>query len=198
MGRIDIGDQRRPQIIAAARRVISLHGIDGATQERIAEEAGMARAHIRHYLGNRDELLDAVWTATIGDYVRSVEEATAVMGSHTDVASSFDRLLELSFVYEEDDAVILAYLHKARENERVRSRTHATYAYVEECIARLLRAASPESAPDRIAVRAHALMAMSMGAIMLDLLNPSEPRADRLIATAAAMLPADEATTVAR
>lgn len=198
MGRIDIGDQRRPHIIAAAKRVISRHGIDGATQERIAEEAGMTRPHIRHYLGNRDELLDAVWSATVGEYVRSVEEATAVTGSRADVARSFDRLLELSFVYEEDDAVILAYLHKAREDERVRSRTHATYAYVEECIARLLRAASPEAPSDRIASRAHALMALSMGAIMLDLLNPSEPRADRLIETAAALLPADEVTTATR
>lgn len=198
MGRIDIGDQRRPQIIAAAKRVISRHGIDGATQERIAEEAGMTRPHIRHYLGNRDELLDAVWTATVGEYVRSVEEATAVSGSHIDIARSFDRLLELSFVYEEDDAVILSYLHKAREDERVRSRTHATYAHVEQCIARLLRAASPEATVGQIASRAHALMALSMGAIMLDLLNPSEPRADRLIETAAALLPADEVAPAGR
>lgn len=194
MGRIDIGDQRRPQIIAAAKRVISMYGIDGATQERIAEAAGMTRPHIRHYVGNRDELLDAVWTATVGDYVRSVEEATAVTGAREDVARSFDRLLALSFVYEEDDAVILAYLHKAREDERVRARTHATYAYVEQCVARLLRSASPDAADAQIAARAHALMAMSMGAIMLDLLDPARPRADRLIPTAAALLPTPQVT----
>lgn len=189
MGRRDMSEQRKPQIIAAAKRAISQYGIDGATQERIAEEAGMTRAHIRHYLGNRDELLDAVWEATVGDYVREVEQVTAVTGSPSTVGESFEKLLALSFVYEEDDAVILAFLHESREDERVRARTHATYAHVEERIAHLLRTAGPALSDADIATRAHALMAMSMGALMLDLLNPRAPRAERLIETAASFAP---------
>lgn len=184
-----MSEERRPHIIAAAKRAISNFGIDGATQERIAEEAGMSRAHIRHYLGNRDELLDAVWEATTGDYVRAVDEATNVANSASDVRHAVDQLLELSFVYEEDDAVILAFLHESREDERVRARTHATYRHVEDCVGRLLGISDPRLSASEIESRAHAVMALSMGALMLDLLNPQAPRAERLIAIAADFFP---------
>lgn len=187
MGRRDLSEERRPQIIAAAKRAITKYGIDGATQERIAEEAGMSRPHIRHYLGNRDELLDAVWNATIGGYLEAVEEATSVTGPPEQVAEALQRLLTSSFVYEEDDAVILAFLHESREDEQVRVRTRDTYARVEASIARLVRNAAPGSSEAEIAERAHALTAMSMGALMLDLLDPQAPRADRLVGVAASL-----------
>ncbi len=189
MGRRDLSDERKPQIIAAAKRAITKYGIDGATQERIAEEAGMTRPHIRHYLGNRDELLDAVWDATVGGYLEAVEEATSVTGPPDRVADALQRLLSTSFVYEEDDAVILAYIYESRDDEQVRARTRDTYARVEEMIARLVRSAAPELSETDVAERAHALSAMSMGALMLDLLNPRAPRADRLIGVAASLVP---------
>lgn len=189
MGRRDLGEERRPQIIAAAKRAITKYGIDGATQERIADEAGMSRPHIRHYVGNREELLDAVWDATVGGYLEAVEEATSVTGPPELVAEALRRLLSSSFVYEEDDAVILAFLHESRDDEQVRNRTRDTYAHVEESIARLVRNAAPDLGDADVAERAHALTAMSMGALMLDLLNPQAPRADRLIEVAASLVP---------
>ena len=189
MGRRDLSEERRPQIIAAAKRAITKYGIDGATQERIAEEAGMSRPHIRHYVGNRDALLDAVWDATTGEYLASVEEVASTSGSPEDFANALGRLLTTTFVYEEDDAVILAFLNESREDERIRERTRMTYATVEANIARLIRAAAPDLPEAETTQRAHALTAMSMGAIMLDLLTPESPRADQLLAVAASLVP---------
>lgn len=188
MGRRDLSDERRPQIVAAAKRAITKHGVDGATQEVIADEAGMSRALIRHYLGNRDAVLDAVWDETVGEYLLAVEETTAVTDPPTEVERAVGRFLASSFVYEEDDAIILAFLHESRKNERIRSRTHATYARVEENLSRLLRAASPGLSESEIATRAHALMAMSMGALMLDLLQPQSARAHRLTGIASSLV----------
>jgi len=53
-------DQRRSQILDAFETCIARYGVEGASLERIAEEAGLARPLIRHNVGNRDELLQAL------------------------------------------------------------------------------------------------------------------------------------------
>lgn len=59
MARPDIREQRREQILDAFERCIALHGVAGAGLDMIAREAGLARALIRHNVGNRDDLLEA-------------------------------------------------------------------------------------------------------------------------------------------
>ncbi|MEO0398272.1 MAG: TetR/AcrR family transcriptional regulator [Pseudomonadota bacterium] len=60
MGRPSLNAERREQILAAFEKCVAERGVDGATLERIAEEAGVARALIRHNVGNKDDLLDAL------------------------------------------------------------------------------------------------------------------------------------------
>ena len=60
MARPSVKEQRQEQILNAYEACVARFGIEGATLERIAEEAGLARALIRHNIGNRDELLDAL------------------------------------------------------------------------------------------------------------------------------------------
>lgn len=51
---------RRPQILDAFAACVARYGIDGSTLDRVAEEAGVTRALVRHYLGNRDEVVVAL------------------------------------------------------------------------------------------------------------------------------------------
>jgi AcrR family transcriptional regulator len=53
-------EERQSQILDAYEHCIGIYGLEGATLERIADEAGLARALIRHNIGNRDDLLDAL------------------------------------------------------------------------------------------------------------------------------------------
>jgi len=57
MGRKNLKDQRSSEIIAALERCIEKRGLEGTTLEQVAEEAGTSRRIIRHYLGNREELI---------------------------------------------------------------------------------------------------------------------------------------------
>jgi len=50
--------ERQTQILDAYGRCLAMYGVEGATLERIAAEADLARALIRHNVGNRSELLD--------------------------------------------------------------------------------------------------------------------------------------------
>jgi AcrR family transcriptional regulator len=73
MGRKSKIDERREHILAAFERCIVSYGID-VSLERIAEEAGVKRSLIRHYLGNRDEVVGQL-IARIADAYPSVAAA---------------------------------------------------------------------------------------------------------------------------
>ena len=57
MPRPNMKKQRRAEIFAAYEACIARFGVEGATLDRIAEEAGLARALIRHNVGNKEKLL---------------------------------------------------------------------------------------------------------------------------------------------
>lgn len=73
MGRKSRTEARREEILAAFERCIGRDGID-VPLERIADEAGVQRSLIRHYLGNRDELVDQVIARIAEAYPRRVAE----------------------------------------------------------------------------------------------------------------------------
>lgn len=60
MGRPSLKQERTEEIITAYETCVARYGIDGATLERVAEEAGLARPLIRHNVGNREDLLNAL------------------------------------------------------------------------------------------------------------------------------------------
>lgn len=53
-------DQRRAEIVRAARTVLARDGVDGATMRRIAREASCTTGRITHYFVDKDELMIAV------------------------------------------------------------------------------------------------------------------------------------------
>lgn len=59
MPRPSVRHQRQEQILDAFERCVARYGLDGASLERVSEEAGLARPLIRHNVGNRDQLVEA-------------------------------------------------------------------------------------------------------------------------------------------
>jgi AcrR family transcriptional regulator len=60
MPRRDLTHERTEQILDAFERCIVKHGLEGSSLEKIGEEAGMKRPILRHYIGNRDQLVEAL------------------------------------------------------------------------------------------------------------------------------------------
>lgn len=71
MGRKSIAEERREEILAAFERCIGRYGLD-VPLERIAEEAGVQRSLIRHYLGNRDEVVEQMIARIAEDYPQRI------------------------------------------------------------------------------------------------------------------------------
>jgi AcrR family transcriptional regulator len=59
--RPSLADERRPQIMDAAVRVISSRGFDGMRLSDVAEEAGVSVGTVQHYFGSREAVLIAAF-----------------------------------------------------------------------------------------------------------------------------------------
>lgn len=60
MPKPDVSDQRIPQILAAAAKIFSRDGIDGASMAQIAKSADLSKATIYHYFDSKDALVEAL------------------------------------------------------------------------------------------------------------------------------------------
>ncbi|MGB0580489.1 MAG: TetR/AcrR family transcriptional regulator [Limisphaerales bacterium] len=73
MGRPDLSETRRAEILDAFERCVARHGLDSSSLELVAEEAGMKRSVVRHYVGNREDMIVALAehvTTTWRNYLR--------------------------------------------------------------------------------------------------------------------------------
>ncbi len=79
MTRPSIKEKRTEEILQAYERCISLYGVEGATLQKIAEEAKIARPLLRHNIGNRDDLLQMAVKRFIHRSEQAMQEAYAVI-----------------------------------------------------------------------------------------------------------------------
>ena len=78
MGRPDLSETRRAEILDAFERCVARHGLDGSSLELVAEEAGMKRSVVRHYVGNREDMIVSLAervTTTWRNYLREFVES---------------------------------------------------------------------------------------------------------------------------
>lgn len=101
MGRKSLANERQEQILDAFEVCIRQYGLDGSSLEKIAEEAGVKRAIIRHYIGNRDDLIAAAVSRIIAGFQ---EELTFAIESLTP-AELIPALLDHLFCYEDNEEI---------------------------------------------------------------------------------------------
>ena len=80
MPRPDLTAQRTEQILDAFERCVARYGLEGSSLEKISEEAGMKRTILRHYVGNREDLVRALCERVVGRWeadLRALESAPA-------------------------------------------------------------------------------------------------------------------------
>ena len=104
MGRPSLGAQRREQILEAFERCLVTHGLEATTLEAVAAEAGVQRAAIRHFVGNRDELIAASvdhltqkYRASYAEELRSLDPTGDRLGA----------ILDYLFLSKKQDIVII-------------------------------------------------------------------------------------------
>lgn len=90
--RPDLTEERTTQILDAFERCVVQYGLEGTSLEQIAEEAGVKRSILRHYVGNREQIEIAMATRFVDRY-RADLEAMAIYLK--DQPACIDPLLDL-------------------------------------------------------------------------------------------------------
>ena len=162
MGRPNLSNQRRSEILSAAASCIERYGLEGMTLARVAEAAGVQRPIIRHYIGNRDALLAALVEFLTDQYRNDYEALASQLPSRRRI----DAMMEYLFAGEslerpEEDAVIDALLAAAAKDQHARTCLRKMYELFETICFNELRAAFPKAKTRRIRSVAYAIVCLA-------------------------------------
>lgn len=173
MPRPSLKDQRSQEILDAFVTCAASYGLEGATQERIADAAGVKRTLLRHYLGNRDDMIDALCAHVVGEFdalTRALAEALRGCARPTDI---IDLLLDPDA--ETDPRLVLVFQALAAAVEKrpqMRDPLLGSLQRFVDLIGSFLRKRLAQAAPADCEAAAHGLAALYM---TLDALGPLSP-----------------------
>lgn len=156
----------RQRISAAAARLAAEHGLAGATVDRIANAADVARATFFRYFSSKE---DAVADGMNGFWLARITEALADqpgnLGAHDAVVAAFDDLAQ-GFVEIEDQVRELATL--TRSSPALSAWTLGVYVRYESAIADLVAPRIAGLAPQDPRPRLLGALTMATVRIALD------------------------------
>lgn len=134
-------EQRRNELLDAARRLLSTLGLAEVGLSAIAREAGVAKSNVYRYFGSREEILLAILTEDVAHWLATIERELAPLadaGDPTDVARILARsiaaiprtceLIASVAVFERhltDEAATIFKAHMLELSIRIRNALHA-------------------------------------------------------------------------
>jgi AcrR family transcriptional regulator len=162
MGRKDLTAERQTLILDAMERCIVKFGLQGATLENIAGEAGINRGLIHHYVGNRDDVIRMMTERLLDKYQVSFESyaATRPVSAHAETVVDyyFDAWFELA---PEDDAIIHALLAESERDPHIRKVLIKLYDGFEKMIANELIRLFPNAHAENLHSVSYSLMSLA-------------------------------------
>lgn len=188
MPRPSLKDQRSAEILDAYLTCVVHFGLEGATQERIAAEAGVKRPLLRHYLGNREDMIAALTDHVVAGFSDTTQE----LAGHFSETGTPEQLIDALFSEDRghDPRLMLAYqaMVTAADNyPGMREPLLQSFADFLAVIEAILARAHSDAAPALIRAVAQGIAA---SVLSIDALAPVSPpkswRAD--LKTAAEML----------
>ncbi len=91
-------EERTEQILQAFQRCVARYGLEGSSLERVAEESGLQRSLVRHFVGNRNELIKLLALRVIEESEKQWQEVIYYLPEkHT-----MTTLLDILFSNEEN------------------------------------------------------------------------------------------------
>ena len=175
MPRPSLKDQRSREILDAFVTCAARYGIEGATQERIAIEAGVKRTLLRHYLGNRDNMIEALYMHVVSEFDVLTEMLDGALLKCKQQSELIDLLFDPG--NSTDPRLVLVFqalIVRAEANPKMRSALIASMERFISLIESYLRQNIPGGAKTKSQTVAHGLAALYMTS---DALSPLDPPA---------------------
>lgn len=114
MGRKNLSEERTSEILEAFARCLLKYGLD-ASLEQVAEEAGMTRSIIRHYIGNREQVVNTLIEQITTDYVQTLRDAGTQIPPDQMIEATLDYLFSGEPGFDDYDKLIFDVMMTARD-----------------------------------------------------------------------------------
>ncbi|MGH1484027.1 MAG: TetR/AcrR family transcriptional regulator [Geminicoccales bacterium] len=173
MPRPSLKDVRSAEILTAFASCVARFGLEGATQERIAEAAGVRRTILRHYLGNRDDMISALIDFVVADFDAQSKALFDALPKTNRVTALLDFLFGASSRTNPD--MVLTFEALVAAADRYPEARKALLAWIQrftEAVEAELTTTHPAAANDRVAAAAYGIVALYFNA---DSLHPLRP-----------------------
>ncbi|MCA0858814.1 TetR family transcriptional regulator [Phaeobacter italicus] len=176
MPRPSLKDQRSGEILEAYLTCVARFGLDGATQERIASEAGVKRPLLRHYLGNKDQMIPALAAYVVDGFATSTH---AIESALADAEMPSD-IVDILFSKDStsDPRLMLAWqalTASAAEYPDMRAPLLGSLSRFLEVISKALSRTAPAAGAGRVRAVAQGIAAPLVN---LDAMSPLNPPAE--------------------
>ncbi len=172
MPRPSLKDTRTDEILEAFMRCVARYGLDGSTLERISEEAGIGRPLLRHYLGNREQMV-----AQFIDYVtRKFDGMTTELFDALPETNRMDVLIGALFGredYQPDNAAVFQAMVAASDRyPGIRASLLKFITGFEERVAGEIQRQKPQADAGSCAIAASGLTAIYFNTAAIMPLKP--------------------------
>jgi TetR/AcrR family transcriptional repressor of bet genes len=187
MGRPTVSAERTAQIYDATIACIKRYGAGGTTLERIAATAGMSRGHVRHFVGNRDQLMVDAARHFYGIYQDRHPWRGADGEPFGSIDAVFDYLFGEAMTEPNDDNVFVHELVDAsRTNPELAKVLVDAYGALRNEIGAALAADAPGADPRVVDEAAYGILCVALGNVFISEIDLTTGRSSisRFAATA--------------
>jgi len=161
MPRKSMREQRTVEILEAFGRCLNKFGLEGVTLENIAEEANMQRSILRHYIGNREDIIDAYVNHVAVESVRQTRQILSQIPKKRRVHWFVDLLFDDKYISENRQAYISGMLVSSIERHpALRDILLKSVDDFIEVIAEEIRDAYPEATEQQCWIVSNAVSAL--------------------------------------
>jgi AcrR family transcriptional regulator len=171
MGRKNLSAERIPQILDAFERCIVKYGLAGSSLERVAQEAGVSRTLIHHYIGGRETLLEAMLERLTEEDRLRFDDFAAGRTNSDDANTLLDYFFGPWGEALADGDIIFAELRAAgTRDEAIRRIMAENYERFHQAITDKVRRFYPDAPAEQSNTVAYEIMVLVLGnAVMTDL-----------------------------
>lgn len=162
--RPDLSEVRRKQILEGATRYVARRGVEALTLEAVATEVGMSRSHIRHYMGNREQLIQALVEHLGNRYSEELLASLETVRPEDRLEAALDIMIGDYWDEQlpEDSAAIDALIAFSANNPEHGLTLLPYYLRIESILVETLQIGRPKSNPNVGAV-AYAFLCLAFG-----------------------------------
>ncbi len=146
MGRPDLTEERTVEILDAFARCVARQGLAATSMQEIADEAGMKRPILRHYVGNRADLVTALAEHVARQCCEALDALVASLPASNALETALKHLFPSTPAGSPGEILVIeSLIAAAAEDETVRA---PMTAYVDHAMAafdRLLASECPRA-----------------------------------------------------